>query len=258
MTSTRDSSIEILVKTPQSVLHASMNPYRSNTLYQEICDILGADIDYVCRTFEDSRSTYFWITVVCVFFLSLCKIPLYIVQHYSKPVFNPREVFKLDKTNKFKVENDLEDVAGERVIVNYHVEEREKYNSLDDQYQKNTKVKMNKAEALNNLRYYLYENDLKLEGRILKVTSHKLTDEEMIKYAETGTIDKPFATTQITFGEEVNKLLSIAIPNYVTLKKRKLSDETYVVALGDDYGFIEEKLKQVYQEPIRVTFKDYR
>ena len=247
--------IERIVNTPDSVIKSRFSSYRSDTLYEEICDIIGADIDYVCRTFEDSRSIYFWITIVCVFFLSLCKIPSYIIEHYKKPVFNPRESFKLDEKVKFVIEDDFEDITSESKIINFKVEQRERYNSLDDQYHKNTEAKISKAEALNNLRFYLYKNDLKLEGKIIKVTNHRLTDEEMIKLVEADDTTIALSTTQITFGEKVNKLLSLAIPNYVTLKRKRLSDETYIVALGDDYGFIEEKLKQLYQEPIRVTFE---
>ena len=45
-----------------------------------------------------------------------------------------------------------------------YVRQREKYNSLNDQMSSNKKEKANKAEAINNLRRYLFINKLKLKG----------------------------------------------------------------------------------------------
>ena len=93
-----------------------------------------------------------------------------------------------------------------------------------------------------------------MEGKIIEKTNHRLTEEEIFDFLNTENPKKNPSTTKITFGDEINELLAIVIPNYVTLKQKGMlsSKETYLITLGDDYGFIQEKLSQIYQESIKV------
>lgn len=215
--------------------------YRSENLSHEIEDIFNTYIEFLNKTFGKSRSIYYFIAFFFVILFGTTKSIVHTIEYYSKPKFNPKEVYKLDRQTTF-------------TGLNYSTKQREKYNSLQDQYAKSRKEKANKAKILNALRMHLYLNDLKLEGKILKVTQHKINDLDIAEFARTGNISKRLSTTQITFGNEINELLSQALPNYVTLRKKKFSNETYVIAENDDYGFIQEKLKNLYQEDIRVTF----
>ena len=217
------------------------SPYRSENLSEEIGEIFENYLEFLNRTFGDSRSGWYFTAFFFVIIFSTIKSIIHIIENSLKPKFNPKEAYKLDRQVTF-------------TGLNYSVEQREKYNSLQDQYAKSREAKANKAKVLNTLRMHLYMNDLKLKGKILKVTQHKITDLDVAEFAKTGNISKRLSTTQITFGNEINELLSQALPNYVTLRKKKFSDETYIIAENDDYGFIQEKLKNLYQEEIRVTF----
>ena len=56
-----------------------------------------------------------------------------------------------------------------------------------------------------------------------------------------------------------NNLLAQVFPNYISLKNKKFTKDTYIIAEADDYGFLQEKLKEIYQEEgIRVTFDDIK
>jgi hypothetical protein len=217
------------------------SPYRSENLSEEIGEIFENYLEFLNRTFGDSRSGWYFTAFFFIIIFGTIKSIVHIIENYSKPKFNPKEVYKLDRQVTF-------------TGLNYSAEQREKYNSLQDQYAKSRETKASKAKVLNALRMHLYLNDLKLEGKILKVTQHKITDLDVAEFAKTGNISKRLSTTQITFGNEINELLSQALPNYVTLRKKKFSNETYIIAENDDYGFIQEKLKNLYQEEIKVTF----
>lgn len=217
------------------------SPYRSENVEKEIGEIFETYIEFLNKTFGESRSMWYFIAFFFVILFGIAKSVVHIFENSLKPKFNPKEAYKLNRQVTF-------------TGLNYSVEQREKYSSLQDQYAKSREAKANKAKVLNALRMHLYMNDLKLEGKILKVIQHKITDLDVAEFAKTGNISKRLSTTQITFGNEINELLSQALPNYVTLRKKKFSDETYVIAENDDYGFIQEKLKNLYQEDIRVTF----
>ena len=53
-------------------------------------------------------------------------------------------------------------------------------------------------------------------------------------------------------------MIQEALPERVKLKKKRMSEETYLVAENDDYGFLQEHLRNLYQEPIKVKFDDLR
>lgn len=116
------------------------------------------------------------------------------------------------------------------------------------------RIKSLKTEAMNSLKNYLKSNNLTLIGTVLQVTSHNISEEILCECAERGIITTPFSTTKITFNNDLNELLYKILPDFVTLKKKKSSQDTYIIAEDDDYGFLEEKLRKIYQEPIRVIF----
>lgn len=167
------------------------------------------------------------------------KCVRYLIQEYSKPVAPALEI---PRENINSLNRDY----------HYLLES----NKLTDNLINNHEIKSVRSEALNELREILYKNNFELKGYIIKVTNHKVSDEDFLLSAKTGTVIKAFSTTQITFGYEVNRLLSKILPDEVTLKKRRKFNDTYIVFAKDDYGFLEEHLKKLYWKPVKVLFDD--
>lgn len=227
----------------ESQIYSMISPYRSNKLKYEISDIFGTYFQFLDKTFGESRSIYFWLAFIGVLILGSAKAIAHTINYLKKKKFNPKEYYSL-KGNMSKS------------TLLYNIEGREVHDSLEDSYQRNKKAKEDRAKNINALRMHLYMNEMILTGNILKVTNHRVSDLDFIESMRTGKIIKPFSTTEITFGSDINTLLKEVFPDYITLKKKKGTKETYITTESDDYGFLEEKLKNLYQEPIRVIF-DY-
>ena len=220
-----------------------LSPYKDEKIGKTISEMVARDIDDYCSVME-TRGLWFATGLVCITSLSLLKGGVVFFKNLSKKKFNPRNI----TVNK-------ENVNNKNAIYSHTIEIREKHDSLDDKYCTNRIAKEQKAKALNALRLHLYMNNLKLKGTILKVIQHKLSEFDLLECARTGNITKPFSTTQITFGNEVNSLLAQIFPSYVMIKNKKFTKDTYITVEADDYGFLQEKLIRIYQEEgIRVIF----
>ena len=137
----------------------------------------------------------------------------------NMPLASAEEDYKLDREilNKGTVNgNEL----------GYYIKRREEFGSFQDQNCSNKEAKEDKAEALNNLRMYLYANDLKLEGDVLKVLKN--------------------SAKQVNFGREANTLINKAFAKH--------SNEEYVTIEDKDFLFFEKKLKDLFQEDIKVLY----
>ena len=220
-----------------------ISPYQDEKIGETILQTLANDIDYYCSQME-TRGLWFITGLLCITSVSLLKCGVIFLKNIFKPRFNPRNI----EINKDCINTDDKQYSST-------IKLREKYNSLDDRYQQDREVKTNRAKALNALRLHLYMNDLKLHGTILKVIKHRLSEFDLLECARTGNITKPFSTTQITFGNEINNLLAQVFPDFVMIKNKKFTKDTYVIIEADDYGFLQEKLIKIYQEEnIKVTF----
>lgn len=198
--------------------------------------LLG-DYEYIMSKFNNRVSLVSVLAYVCNLPLSLAKIMCFIPKQLMKPNTNCGYVEPESSISEVnEPENDLE----------------ESDDLFHDIYCLDNMIKSQKANNLIELRKYLYTNDFKLHGNIIKRIEHRVSDEDMLRSVEDKNFMPKFSTTQITFGNDLNKILSMALPNIITLKKRTISDETYVLFKDDDYGFLEETLKRVYLEPIKV------
>ena len=121
------------------------------------------------------------------------------------------------------------------------------------------KTNENRPQALTQIRDYLIENNFVLHGKILKKVERRISEDELIKCIRTGEIDKPFTKVQITFGNNMNKVLKDVIGKSINLQTKKLTGETYIIA-GDDFNFIKEPLYTIFHKPVKVildeNFKD--
>lgn len=214
------------------------SPYRSEKLGEELVEIITTDVERLTSVMY-SRGLKFLIAITLILILSSMKCVRYLIQEYSKPVAPALEI---PRENINSLNRDY----------HYLLES----NKLTDNLINNHEIKSVRSEALNELREILYKNNFELKGYIIKVTNHKVSDEDFLLSAKTGTVIKAFSTTQITFGYEVNRLLSKILPDEVTLKKRRKFNDTYIVFAKDDYGFLEEHLKKLYWKPVKVLFDD--
>lgn len=179
--------------------------------------------------------------------LSLFKITVFTCKHLMKPMA------KYDKLayNVHSVVNSTETSADESLMsIKEGIEDLNKDNYITNSY-----IKSERASSLNSLRVYLYQNSLQLKGKVLKRVEHRVSENDLIKSVENINFMPKLSTTQVTFGNDLNNLLSNVLPNMITLKKRTSSTDTYLTFKDDDYGFLEESLKQLYNEPIRVIFE---
>ena len=137
--------------------------------------------DLNCIYYDDKGSLAYFISLLYIILYSIpALISRRLVKYYSHPVFKPEESYKIDKQKN-----------GTKEMIAY-VKQREKYDSLNDQFNSNRKEKANKAEAINNLRRHLFINRLRLKGT--------------------------YKNSKVTFGNEIDGLLKKVIVNYSNIK----------------------------------------
>jgi hypothetical protein len=225
----------------QTLLQVS--PYKEKHIWKKLSQVMSDDIDWVYNSFETHGIKYLICTTLCLH-LSLIKCVYLFTQNFFKPECTYQNL-KLSYKNINSVNSNLE---GSTTILRENLEAF----PLKDSYQK-SKTKDMKSEAIIELRKYLYLNNFEIRGKILSKIEHKLDDETLIRYAETGNFDKPLSTTKITFGKGLDELLTKVIPSRIKLRKSKLSSSnTCLTFRDDDYGFLSEMLKNLYQENIKV------
>ena len=69
-----------------------------------------------------------------------------------------------------------------------------------------------------------------------------------------GKITKPLSTTHITCGDKLNKLLKEVLGDTIDLKTNKITQETYIKVINDDFYPIQTKLEEIYMEHIKLKF----
>lgn len=231
-------------------MNYSFSPVKSGNLEKELNTIFAEDMEYTYRSLKDSGIIILLIGLFIAAIISGLKLLVHSVEYAQKPT-SDIDVLKLG--SETFAHKDEEDEA-----INPVLTMREASNRNKDRYQVDSRIKCLKTEALNNLRIHLYQNNLELQGYIIKTINHKMEEDDLIKLSSGENIGHTLTTTQITFGNKINKLLEAVLPTRVKLKKKKSSGDTYLIAENDDYGFLQEHLRNLYQEPIKVRFDDLR
>ena len=216
-----------------SYITSTLSPYRGD-LDEEIGEILQEDHEMVCKGIE-SRGLIFLIAYIMIMFLSVVKVIFHIFDHYSKPE-RPRPHITREQVMRA---TDLTPM--------YEIMEAGHHNR--PQYK--TKNQNARVNATIKLRTYLYSNNLELKGYILKEVNHKVDDHAFISSIISGEEMAKFTTTYITFGEEIDKWLYEVLP---TKPKKRTVQGMSCLAFENDYGFMIQELRQIYQEPIKVKF----
>ena len=217
-----------------SWISSSLSPYRSGDLDEEIGEILHDDHEMILRDIQ-SRGLIFLIAYIMVMGISLVKVLFHIVDYYSKP---ERPPVKITREHVDKSTN---------LTYLYEMKEAGNYNKNEFKA-KNQEVKVG---AIRQLRTYLYNHNLTLNGKIIKEVNHKVDDHAFISSIISGEEMAKFSTTYITFGEVIDRLLYEVLP---TKPKKRTIQGVSCLAFENDYGFMTEELRQIYQEPVKVVF----
>lgn len=216
-----------------SYITSTLSTYRGD-LCEEICEILLDDHEMACREIQ-VRGLIFLIAYTMIMLTSFFKILFHTANHFSKPK-RPTPQITREMVNR-----------GGNLEYMYEIKEAGNYNK--PQYQ--TRNQQTKVCAMTELRRYLYNNGLTLKGYILKEINHKVDDHAFINSIISGNEMAKFTTTYITFGEKLNNMLYEVLP---TKPKKRTIQGRKCLAFENDYGFMIQELRQLYQEPIKVSF----
>ena len=216
-----------------SYISSMLSPYRGD-LEEEICEILSDDHEMVLRDIQ-SRGLLFLIAYIMIMGTSLVKVLLHTLDHYSKP---ERPAPKIDREKVDRSTN---------LTYMYEMKEAGGYNKSELR----TKNHEARVGAIRQLRTYLYNHNLTLNGKIIKEVNHRVDDHAFINSIISGEEMAKFSTTYITFGEVIDRLLYEVLP---TKPKKRTVQGMSCLAFENDYGFMVEELRQLYQEPVKVTF----
>lgn len=216
-----------------SYLDSMLNPYRGD-LGEEIVEILSDDHEMACREIQ-SRGLIFLVAYTMIMLISFVKVICHVFDHCGKP-----------KRPTPQITREMVDRA-RNLTPMYSIKEAGNYNK--PQYR--TKNQQKRTYYIQELRRFLYNNDMILRGYILKEVNHKVDDHAFINSIIDGEEMAKFTTTYITFGEYLDNMLYEVLPTKP--KKRKLQGNK-CLAFENDYGFMVQELRQLYQEPIKVQF----
>ena len=151
--------------------------------------IIGSILEEVqtlnCIYHKDKESLAYFISLLYTIFYSIpTLISRRLTTYYSHPIFKPEKSYKIDSKKR------------ETKEINAYARQREKYDSLNDQFNSDREKKINRAEAINKLRKYLLVNKLVLKGTL--------------------------KNSKVTFGSEINSLLKVVIPQMKNIKSSKV------------------------------------
>ena len=110
-------------------------------------------------------------------------------------------------------------------------------------------------QAATMLRSYIKLNSYKLKGEILKTTYPRIKGEELLKFNETGSIDKPFIVQRVTFGNDINNALKLVLCKQIKQRKIKGMEDTYIVFENDEVLELERALSELFMEDISIVLK---
>lgn len=231
------------------IINSYNNPYKDN-LGDRICSILKTDAEYVCSAFSEVNLR-FLIAFTGVMLISLIKVIAYTIEWLGKPSEPKPDIKRIFPLSRNYV-NQLND---ESDIINVNVEIQSNAGTLEDLYMSDKRIKDNYSKLLNDFRLYLYKNNLELHAEILKtINHHNVSEEDLVTYMHTGEVTRPYSTTHITFGDDINHTLKRIIGNKIKLKENRLTKETYILIYNDELHMIKEELQKIYNEPIKVKF----
>ena len=186
---------------------------------------------------------------ICIFPLTLIKVVDFLFRNkhlYHTPKVTPMEEMQGVGLSSMKLKKQARS--------NY-LHQLEEYDSVGvhSLYNAPKEEKPNKTSAIQSLQC-MFEHNLKLEGNTLKVTYHRVNNEDLLESAETGVMKGRFITQRISFGNDTNALLKIVFP-LLKLRHLKGSNDTYFVFENDEVFELEAKLRNTFMSPITIVLR---
>ena len=224
-----------------SYITSSLSPYRSKDLGKEFSEILEEDYEWICHSLKE-RGFIFFVAVITLMSMSLLKAIVHVISQMQKPIMTYNHL----GLHRGMHEESITDILTRRETI----DEVQNHDNLCP----NVQAKNQRANTINSLRNYLYQHDLTLHVTTLRKINYKVADEELMEMYRTGEISTPLSTTKVTFGENLNKLLKEVLGNVIDLRTNKLTKETYIQVLNDDFLPIKNALENLYNEPIKLKF----
>ena len=224
-----------------SVITSNFTSYRSKNLGEEFFKIIEEDYNWVCSSLNN-RGFMFFIAFISLMSLSILKAIATIIDELKKPVMTYDH---LNIRRGMRSDN-ITSILRHRELVS-EVKNHDHY-CPDDQ------LKAQRTHSITSLRTYLYKHDLTLHVNTLKKTNHKVSEKDLMEMYRTGEISKPISTTKVTFGDDLNKLLKEVLGNVIDLKINKVTKETYIQILNDDFFPLKNALKDLYNEKVTLKF----
>lgn len=223
-----------------SYTESMFSPYRGDTS-KEIMEVLSEDHEMVCSSLE-SRGLLFGIAYITIMSLSVVKA----IVHAFTQLQKPKATYDhLSIVRGMRNEN-ISSILLRRESIN-DIQNHDNVCPVD-------KKKEQRAETLTTLRNYLYQHDLTIPIKTIKKINHKVSEDELLEMYRLGEITKPLTTTHITCGDRLNSLLKEVLGDTIDLKINKLTKETYIRIINDDYLPIKQRLEEIYNETIKLKF----
>lgn len=224
-----------------SYIQSSFSPYRGD-LKKEVLEILSEDCDLVCSTMK-SRGLFFGMAFVSVMGLSLVKAGVHVFNQMKKPKMTYDHLALA--RNILNSENSMNILSRREGI--------EEAPSIKDNLNPNIKAKEQKANAINELRTYLYEHNMTLHAKVLSTTDFNCTDSELNEMFRLGKFTKPVISSYITFDNDLTILLQEVLKSAIDWKL-DINGISYIEVINDDCTFIENALQDIYNEQITIEF----
>lgn len=227
--------------------------FKSPDIMKDINDMYEDDAQCVRNSFEDKGLCY-TMAMACVMFLSTIKAFMLFSKDASKPKMTS-QTYPMVRLDTEMARSLAEEYERDDVHLSPILSIRESHNINKDSYQPNNIIKDRVSTDIILLRDYLYEHDLTLHATTIKTINHRnVSENDLLTYMHTGSITKPYSTSYITFGEEVNRLLKNALNNKIDLRTNRITQESYIVIKNEEFGTIKEELRKLYIEQIKVKF----
>ena len=226
-----------------SYIQSSFSPYRGE-LKKEVSEILSEDCDLVCSTMK-SRGLFFGMAFISIMGLSLVKAGIHVFNQMKKPKMTYDH---LALAREILNSNNSMDILSRREGI-------DESPNIKDNLNPDTKIKVQKANAINELRTYLYEHDMTLHAKVLSTIDFDCTDSELNEMFRSGKFTKPLSSSYITFDNDLIILLKEVLKSTINWKTNE-NDMSYTEILNDDYTFIENALQNIYNEQITIKFDE--
>ena len=224
-----------------SYIQSSFSPYRGD-LKKEVSEIISEDYEWVCSAMK-SRGLMFGMAFMSIMGLSLVKAGVHAYNQMKKPKMTydhlalARDILNSDNSMNILSRREGIDESPD----------------IKDNLNPDTKTKTQKANAINELRAYLYGHDMTLRAKVLSTIDFDCTDSELNEMFRLGKFTKPLSSSYITFDSDLISLLKEVLKSAIDWKTDD-NGTPCIEIFNNDCTFIETALQDIYNEQITIEF----